>query len=59
MKFLRGLFTREIEAVYFSDGDVFVGGRHPIPEKPEGIGRQMIRVREWRWRPLRRIVRPR
>jgi len=52
-RFLLRLLTREVPLVYFSDGDVFDPRRHAIPAKPQGIVRENLTAREWRWKRVR------
>ena len=46
--FLRRLLTREVDVVWFSDGDVFVAGSEP--SKPPNIARENMKARVWRWK---------
>ena len=46
---VKHVLTREVEGVYFSDGDFFFGSM-AVPEKPPGIVRERMTVRVWRWR---------
>jgi len=47
---VKRLLTREVEAVHFSDGDMFFVGKKAIPEKPQGVVSERLRVRVWWWR---------
>ncbi len=45
MRLLERLLTREVEVVYYSDGDVYIPERHMIPPKDPSIVRVETTIR--------------